>query len=88
LRIAITQHDKLPDIILYSPERNWLYLIEAVTSHGPVSPKRHQEIEVLLKNCKAERIYVTAFLDFRAFRKYAATSPGKLKSGLPKIPTT
>jgi hypothetical protein len=71
LRIPVTQHDKLPDIILYWQERNWLFLIEAVTSHGPVSPKRHRELEAMLKTCSAERVYVTAFLDSRAFRKYA-----------------
>ena len=67
----MTAHDKLPDIVLYWPGRNWLFLIEAVTSHGPVSPKRHREIETMLKDCPAERIYVTAFLDVKAFRKYA-----------------
>jgi hypothetical protein len=71
LNIPVTQHDKLPDIILYQRERNWLYLIEAVTSHGPVSPKRHREIETMLQNCPAERIYVTAFLSINDFRKFA-----------------
>jgi hypothetical protein len=67
LNVPVTEHDKLPDIILYWPERNWLFLIEAVTSHGPVSPKRHHEIEAMLKSCRAERVYVTAFLDSKAF---------------------
>jgi hypothetical protein len=40
LNVPVTEHDKMPDIILYWPERNWLFLIEAVTSRGPVSPKR------------------------------------------------
>ena len=71
LNVPVTQHDKLPDIILYWPKRNWLFLIEAVTSHGPVSPKRHREIETMLKQCTAERIYVTAFPDGKMFRKYA-----------------
>ncbi len=73
LNVPVTQHDKLPDIILSLPERNWLFLIEAVTSHGPVTPKRHHEIEAMLKDCPAGRIYVTAFLDVKAFRKYAGT---------------
>ena len=72
LFIEICEHDKLPDVILYDREKNWLFLIEAVTSHGPVNPKRHTEIEAMLSNCIAERIYVTAFLDRGAFRKYAA----------------
>lgn len=71
LGVPITEHDKLPDIILYWRQRNWLYLIEAVTSHGPVSPKRHRELEKILAKCTADRIYVTAFLDTTCFRKYA-----------------
>lgn len=71
LCIVITEHDKLPDIVLYWSERSWLFLIEAVTTHGPVSPKRRHEIECMLRNSAAQRVYVTAFLDVRAFRKYA-----------------
>ncbi len=72
LRIPITAHDKLPDIVLYDEKRNWLFLIEAVTSHGPVSPKRHHEIEKMLVNCAADRVYVTAFQAVADFRMYAA----------------
>ena len=35
LGVRITEHDKLPDVVLYDEERNWLFLVEAVTSHGP-----------------------------------------------------
>jgi hypothetical protein len=72
LGVPITEHDKLPDIVLYDPQKQWLFMIEAVTSHGPVSPKRHREIESLLGRSPAERIYVTAFLTISDFRKYAA----------------
>jgi hypothetical protein len=72
LNIAITEHDKLPDVVLFDEKRHWLFLVEAVTSHGPVSPKRHREIESMLCKSTAERIYITAFLTTRDFRKYAA----------------
>jgi len=71
LKIAITEHDELPDIVLYDSARNWLFLVEAVTSHGPVNPKRHAEIERMMADCPAERIYVTAFLAKRDFRRFA-----------------
>jgi type II restriction enzyme len=48
LGIPITDHDKLPDVVLYDAKRNWLFLIEAVTSHGPVTPKRILEIDDML----------------------------------------
>jgi hypothetical protein len=70
LCVPITKHDKLPDVILYDETRNWLFLIEAVTSHGPVSPKRKLEMERILKACMAERIYVSAFPDFKEFRRH------------------
>ena len=71
LSIPFTEHDKLPDVLLYDEERNLLFLIEAVTSHGPVSPKRVEELEATLNNCTAERLYVTAFPDFRQFKRHA-----------------
>ena len=65
-------HDKLPDVVVYDTKRNWLFLIEAVTSHGPVSPKRWVELEEVLGSCTAGKVYVTAFPDAATFRKYAA----------------
>lgn len=71
LKIPVTEHDKLPDIVMYDESKNRLFLIEAVTSHGPVSPKRHIEFEKMLKGCPAEKIYISAFPDFKTFMKYA-----------------
>lgn len=72
LNIPEMNHDKLPDVVLHDKKRNWLFLIEAVTSHGPVSAKRHAELEAMLRDCPAGRVYVTAFLNFSAFKKYAS----------------
>lgn len=71
LSIPIDQHSKLPDVVIYDEQKDWLYLIEAVTSHGPVSPKRVIEIEEFLKDCKSGKIYVTAFPDFAEFKKHS-----------------
>ena len=70
LGVPITEHDKLPDVVLYDEERNGLFLVEAVTSHGPVNPKRVEELEVTLKDCVASRVYVSAFPDFRQFKQH------------------
>ncbi|HEY7034641.1 MAG TPA: BsuBI/PstI family type II restriction endonuclease [Thermomicrobiales bacterium] len=72
LGIPANQHDKLPDIILYDPSRDWLFLVEAVTSHGPVSPKRHEELSIMAAECRAGLIFITAFPDGRTFRRQAA----------------
>lgn len=68
--ILITEHSKLPDVVIYDESKNWLYLIEAVTSHGPMSPKRVFELEDFLKNCKAGKIFISAFPDFAEFKKH------------------
>ncbi|MDA8125819.1 MAG: BsuBI/PstI family type II restriction endonuclease [Deltaproteobacteria bacterium] len=64
-------HEELPDIITYSEKKNWLFLIEAVHSSGPISKLRHEQLRELTKNCSAEIVYVTAFLDRETFRKFA-----------------
>jgi hypothetical protein len=63
-------HEDLPDIIAYSKQKNWLYLIEAVFSSGPMSEVRVAELKKLLPKCKAEVIFVTAFISRGDFRKY------------------
>jgi hypothetical protein len=72
LNVPPLAHDKLPDVVLYDTAREWLFLIEAVVSHGPVSAKRHSELEQMLERCNCGRVYVTAFADFAAFKKYAS----------------
>jgi type II restriction enzyme len=65
-------HDKLPDVITYSKEKNWLYLVEAVHSSGPISPVRLLELKRLTRSCSAEIVYITAFLNRETFRKFVA----------------
>jgi hypothetical protein len=61
LGLDLDSHGKMPDVVLYFAERNWLLLVEAVTSHGPVDGKRHAELEVLFAKSTAGLVYVTAF---------------------------
>lgn len=70
LSIPITKHDKLPDVVFYDEARNHLFLIEAVTSHGPISPKRQVELIEALKKCKAQKIYISTFPDFHEFKRH------------------
>lgn len=65
-------HDKLPDIIAYSSQKNWLYLIEAVHSSGSISETRLLELQKLTIGCTADIVYVTAFLNRAEFRKWVA----------------
>lgn len=63
-------HDEMPDIIAYHPLRNWLYLIEAVHSSGPMSETRLLELKRLTQKCTAKILFVTGFLTKSGFRKW------------------
>lgn len=84
--IPIDSHNKLPDVIIYDSKRDLLYLIEVVTSHGPVSPKRQIEFEQMLSNCKAKRIYISAFPDYAEFKKYLTSIAWETEVWLSEIP--
>jgi len=61
LGVTVDGHGKMPDVVLYYPEREWLLLVESVTSHGPVDGKRHKELARLFAKSKAGLVYATAF---------------------------
>ena len=86
LGIPIDQHSKLPDVVIYDSKRKWLFLIEAVTSHGPVSPKRLLELEEFLKNCKVGKVYVTAFPNMTEFKKHSNNIAWETEVWLMEVP--
>ena len=67
LAVSISAKSKLPDVVLYDKGKQWLYLIEAFYSGGPCSPKRVLELQKLFNDCSVGLIFVTAFLDKKAF---------------------
>lgn len=71
LGFEITLHDKMPDVVLYREDKNWIYFVESVTSVGPMDPKRILEIKSMTSRVTAGKIYVTAFLDFQTFKKFS-----------------
>jgi hypothetical protein len=73
LDVHIDNHGKMPDVVLHFTERNWLILVESVTSHGPVDAKRHEELARLFAGCKAGLVYVSAFPSRRVMNKYLET---------------
>lgn len=86
LGFAITLHDKMPDVVLFCEEKNWLYFIESVTSLGPMDPKRIKEIEEMTKNVKVGKIYVTAFLDFKTFKKFSESLAWETEAWIADMP--
>ena len=70
LGVTVDQHGKMPDVVLYFLERDWLLLVESVTSHGPVDAKRHNELAKLFAGSRAGLVYVTAFPDRGVMGRY------------------
>jgi hypothetical protein len=70
LRVNVDSHGKMPDVVIHDTDRNWLLLCEAVTSHGPVDGKRHEELKQLFGDSSAGLVFVTAFPTRAIMAKY------------------
>ena len=70
LGVTVDSHGKMPDVVIHFTDKNWLLLIESVTSHGPVDGKRHRELAHLFSGCSAGLVYVTAFPSRSLMQRY------------------
>jgi hypothetical protein len=72
LGVTVDHHGKMPDVLIHDVKREWLLLIESVTSHGPVDGKRHHELAALFAGSSAGLVYVTAFPTRAVMARYLA----------------
>ncbi len=72
LHLDLDTAKKIPDVIIYSETKGWLYLIEAVHSFGPISNERRMDLAKFAAKSGVGLVFVTAFLDLKSFRKCAA----------------
>lgn len=72
LGVTLDSAAKIPDVIVHDRARNWLLLIEAVTSAGPVDGKRRKELKELFADSKAGLVFVTAFETRRAMQSFVS----------------
>jgi hypothetical protein len=72
LGVMLDSAAKIPDVIVHYTDKNWLLLIEAVTSAGPVDGKRRKELKELFAGCKAGLVFVTAFETRRVMQRFVA----------------
>lgn len=70
LGLYFDSHGKMPDVVIYLPQRNWLVLIEAASTHGPIDNKRHRELKELFTNSSAPIVFISCFPDRRTMRTY------------------
>ena len=70
--IDLDPHGKMPDVVVYYQQQDWLILIEAVTSHGPVNLKRHNELKKLFQSSNKGLVFMTAFPSRKDMTRYLA----------------
>ncbi len=70
LGVRLDKHGKLPDLVVYMADRDWLILMEAASSHGPVDGKRHVELAKLFADCTAGLVYVSCFPSRAVMRRF------------------
>ena len=87
LGINIELHGKMPDVVLHFTERNWLILVESVTSHGPVDSKRHDELQQLFSNSSAGLVFVTAFPKRSVLSRYLSKIAWETEVWVAEAPT-
>lgn len=84
--LSTSDHDKLPDVVFFDRTRRWLFLVEAVTSHGPMSPKRVFELSKMLKGTDVGPVFVSAFPDMAEFRKHMKDIAWETEVWIAEIP--
>ncbi len=87
LGMAFDEHGKMPDVIVHLPDKKWLVLIEAVTSHGPIGIKRQNELRGLFKGVKVGLVFATAFLTRRAMAKYPSEIAWETEAWVAEAPS-
>lgn len=70
LGVVVDAHGKMPDVVVHHAAKNWLVVIEAVTSHGPVNAKRRAELKRLFGKSTAPLVFVTAFVTRKAMLRH------------------
>lgn len=70
LGINLDMHGKMPDLVVYQKDKNWLFLMEAVTTHGPVNPLRKKDLESLFGGSQAGIVYVSCFPNRQVLRSH------------------
>ena len=70
LGVSVDVHGKMPDLVVHMEDRNWVVLLEAASTHGPVDHTRHLELKHLFENCTAGLVFVSCFLDQTTMKRY------------------
>ena len=64
----------------------FIYFIESITSVGPMEPQRIKEIEEMTERVSSGKIYVTAFPDFKTFKKFSESLAWETEVWIAEMP--
>lgn len=70
--ITIPEHGKAPDLIVWLPSKEWLFLMEACSTHGPIDVIRKRDLGELFAGATGHIVFVSCFPDRAVMRKYLA----------------
>ena len=87
LGVEVDSHGKMPDVVIYYPKKDWIILIEAVTSHGPVDGKRREELANLFRSAKGKLVYITAFPNRSVMASYLGVISWETEVWVAEAPT-
>ena len=86
LGIVLPPCGKAPDVLVHDGERDWLIVIEAVTSHGPIDQKRKHELMALLSTARPGLVFVTAFLEDKTYTRFHTVLAWETEVWVAEIP--
>lgn len=87
LGVNLDHHGKFPDLVVYQKDKNWLFLMEACSTHGPVEHTRYSELSNIFSKSSAELIYVSCFPDRKTMRRFFADLAWETEAWIVDSPT-
>lgn len=87
LGVVVDEHGKMPDLVVYQASSNWLFLMEAASTHGPVDHIRYSELSRMFADSSAGIIYVSCFPNRSVMRRFLADLAWETEVWLASDPT-
>lgn len=68
LGFCVSEESKMPDVILYSVDKDWLYLIQSVVNSDVIDEIRFEELKTLTRSVDKQKVFITAFPNSQSFK--------------------
>lgn len=87
LGVSIGSASDFPDVVLVDTVHQRIIVVEAVTSHGPISDFRRRQLADVFSDATLGIVYVTAFESRAAFTPYVSEISWETEVWLADAPT-